>query len=231
MSILIAEDENDLRELVRLNLEREGYSVLCAKDGLEALELFANNEVELCIFDIMMPRLDGLNLMIKIRERSTVPIIMLTARSEDTDKVVSFKLGADDYLVKPFSMVELMARVEANLRRSSGYSMPKALNLIQIGDLALDIDACSLRKCGNPIELNAKELLLLTYFMKNPERVFTKKQLYNAVWQDDYLYDENTIMVHISRLRNKIEDNPGKPNYIKTIKGIGYKFCKEMKTN
>lgn len=231
MSILIAEDEKDLRELLKLNLEQEGYSVICAKDGLEALELFTNNEVDLGIFDIMMPYLDGLNLVRKLREKSSVPIIMLTAKSEDTDKVISFKLGADDYLVKPFSMAELLARVAANLRRSFEYSIPKASNLIQIGDLALDIDAFNLRKYGNTIELNAKEFFLLKFFMENPERVFTKKQLYNAVWQDDYLYDENTVMVHISRLRNKIEENPGKPYYIKTIKGIGYKLCREMKTD
>ncbi len=226
MSILIAEDEKDLRELLKLNLEQEGYSVLCAKDGLEALELFADNYVELGIFDIMMPNLDGLTLMRKLREKSKVPIIMLTAKSEDTDKVISFKLGADDYLVKPFSMAELLARIAANLRRSFEYSIPRTSNLIQIGDLALDIDAFDLRKCGNTVELNAKEFLLLKFFMENPERVFTKKQLYNSVWQEDYLYDENTVMVHISRLRNKIEQNPGKPYYIKTIKGIGYKFAR-----
>lgn len=229
MSILIAEDEKDIRELLKLNLKREGYSVICAKDGKEAYELFRNNKIELGIFDVMMPFLDGLNLLRKIRETSTVPVIMLTARGEDTDKVIGLGLGADDYLVKPFSMAELLARVAAILRRSLEYSAPKATEVrIRIGELTLDTDACCAVKNGRSIELNAKEYLLLKFFMENPGRVFTKKQLYNAVWQDDYLYDDNTIMVHISRIRNKIETNPQSPDYIKTVKGIGYKFSKEL---
>ncbi len=231
MSILIAEDERDLRELIRLHLEQEGYSVLCAKDGKEALVLFDINDIELGIFDIMMPNLDGINLMRKIRESSTIPIIMLTAKSDDTDKVISLKLGADDYIVKPFSMAELLARIEAILRRSLQYSRTKEPSVIKSGDLTLDIDAYTLRKRGSIIELNAKELLLLKLFMENPERVFTKKQIYHSVWKDAYLYDDNTVMVHISRLRNKIEDDPGLPNHIKTIKGIGYKFCGERKAD
>lgn len=229
MSILIAEDEKDIRELLKLNLKREGYSVICAKDGKEAYELFCSHKIELGIFDVMMPFLDGLNLLRKIRETSTVPVIMLTARGEDTDKVIGLGLGADDYLVKPFSMTELLARVAAILRRSLEYSAPKAAEVrIRIGELTLDTDACRAVKNGRSIELNAKEYLLLKFFMENPGRVFTKKQLYNAVWQDDYLYDDNTIMVHISRIRNKIETNPQSPDYIKTVKGIGYKFSKEL---
>lgn len=227
MSILIAEDENDLRELLKLNLKNEGYSVICANDGKEALQLFIENKIELGIFDIMMPLLDGLNLVRKIRETSTIPIIMLTAKGDDSDKVIALGLGADDYLVKPFSMAELMARVAANLRRSQEYSVSKTATYIQIRDLTLDVNACCIIKKGCTIELNAKEYLLLKFFMENPGRVFTKKQLYNAVWQEDYLYDDNTIMVHISRIRNKIENNSQDSDYIKTVKGIGYKFCRE----
>jgi DNA-binding response OmpR family regulator len=231
MSILIAEDEKELRDLLQLNLEKEGYRALCAKDGKEALALFFENSVELCIFDIMMPELDGIQLLSRIREKSNVPIIMLTARGEELDKVISFRLGADDYLVKPFSMAELLARIAASLRRSREYSIPKTAPLLQIGELVLDTNSCSVRKTGTTIELNAKEYLLLKFLMENPERVYTKQQLYHAVWQEDYLYDDNTVMVHISRLRNKIETDPSKPEYIITIKGIGYKFCKERKRN
>jgi DNA-binding response OmpR family regulator len=227
MNILIAEDEKDLRELLKLNLKNEGYSVICAKDGREALQLFNENKIDLGIFDIMMPLLDGLNLVRRIRETSTIPIIMLTAKSEDSDKVIALGLGADDYLVKPFSMVELMARVAANLRRSQEYSVSKIATNIQIRDLILDVNACCIIRNGCSIELNAKEYLLLKFLMENPGRVFTKKQLYNAVWQEDYLYDDNTIMVHISRIRNKIENNSQDSDYIKTVKGIGYKFCRE----
>lgn len=231
MSILIAEDEKELRQLLQLNIEKEGYHVLCAKNGREALDLFAENSIELCIFDIMMPELDGFQLVSRIREKSTVPILMLTARGDELDKVISFRLGADDYLVKPFSMAELMARIAASLRRSQEYSTPKVASILQYGELVLDRNACSVKKAGNEIELNAKEYLLLKFLMENPERVFTKKQLYHAVWQEDYMYDDNTVMVHISRLRNKIEADQGKPEYIITIKGIGYKFCKERKSN
>lgn len=228
MSILIAEDEKDLRELLKLNLEKEGYAVICANDGKEALELFYKSEIVLGIFDIMMPHLDGLNLLRKIREKSTIPIIMLTAKGDDMSKVLGFSLGADDYLVKPFSMAELIARVAASLRRSQMYSNQNESSIIQIGELSLDRLACSVYKNECEIDLNAKEYLLLRFFMENPGRVFTKKQLYAAVWQEDFLYDDNTVMVHISRLRSKIETEKDS-NYIITIKGIGYKFCKEMK--
>lgn len=226
MNILIAEDEKDIRDLLRINLEKEGYRVLCAKDGKEALELFYSNEIDIGIFDIMMPVFDGLNLLRKIRETSTTPIIMLTARGEEMDKVLGFGLGADDYLVKPFSMAELIARIEARLRRSYDNTKNLKSNPLTIGELTLDIDSWCFSKNGVKVELNAKEFLILKCFMENPERVFTKKQLYSAAWDEDYLYDDNTIMVHISRIRNKIEADPHHPFYIKTIKGVGYKFCK-----
>lgn len=228
MRILVAEDEKDLRELLKLNLENEGYSVICAKDGKEALDIFNDSQVDMGIFDVMMPVLDGFNLLRKIRETSYVPIIMLTARSEDMDKVLGFGLGADDYLVKPFSMAELIVRVAARIRRNNNYITEKS-SLLTIGELTLNPNACSVCKNNNQLELNAKEYLILKFFMGNPERVFTKKQIYAAVWEDDYLYDSNTIMVHISRIRNKIEKDPQNPAIIKTIKGIGYKLCREIK--
>lgn len=224
MNILIAEDERDLRELLKLNLENEGYKVILARDGREALELFSSNKIDLGLFDIMMPFLDGFNLLRKIREKSDVPVIMLTARGEEMDKVLGFGLGADDYLVKPFSMAELIVRVAARLRRNA-YKV-KPTPTITIGEITLDTDACSVIKNSINIELNAKEYFLLKFFMENPERVFTKKQLYAAVWEEEYYYDDNTIMVHISHIRNKIEDNPKNPLLIKTIKGIGYKLAR-----
>ena len=226
MNILIAEDERDLRDLLKLNLEKENYEVICAKNGKEALDLFNNNQVDLGIFDVMMPELDGFNLLRKIRETSDVPVIMLTARDTDMDKLLGFGLGADDYLVKPFSMVELIARVGVRLNRRYSGTNQSTSKLLTIGELTLDTDACSVYKNDEQIELNAKEFLLLKYFMENPERVFTKKQLYSAVWNEDYYYDDNTIMVHISHIRAKIEANTKKPVYLKTIKGIGYKLSK-----
>ena len=225
MNILVAEDEKDLRELLKLNLENEGYNVILACNGSEALELFRKNNIDLGLFDIMMPFLDGLNLLRKIRENSNVPVILLTARGEEMDKVLAFGLGADDYVVKPFSMAELIARIAARLRQNSNKIKHK--QIITIGKITLDTDACSVFKNGVDLELNAKEYLILKYLMGNPEKVFTKKQLYAAVWEEDFYYDDNTIMVHISHIRNKIEDDPKNPSLIKTIKGIGYKLVLE----
>lgn len=180
-----------------------------------------------------MPRLDGFNLLRKIRETSNIPVIFLTARGDDMDKILGLGIGADDYLVKPFSMTEFMARIGAHLRRRFEYNSNyrNSLSKIEFGSLCLDKNGCCVYKDGELIDLNAKEYLLLKYLMENPERVFTKKQLYSAIWNEDIYYDDNTIMVHISHLRNKIEKDPRSPEYIKTIRGIGYKFHKisEMK--
>lgn len=226
MNILIAEDEKDLRDLLKLNLEDENYEVISAKNGKEALDLFNINQVDLGIFDVMMPELDGFNLLRRVRETSDVPVIMLTARDTDMDKLLGFGLGADDYLVKPFSMVELIARVGVRLRRRQTSAIQNSSKMLTVGELTLATDACSIYKNDEQIILNAKEYLLLKHFMENPERVFTKKQLYSAVWNEDYYYDDNTIMVHISHIRGKIETNTKKPVYLKTIKGIGYKLSK-----
>ena len=230
MNILVAEDEKDIRNLLKLQLEQEGYSVFDARDGIEALEIMQQNAIDLAIFDVMMPRLDGFNLLRKIRQTSNIPVIFLTARGEDMDKVLGLGLGADDYLVKPFSMAELLARVGAQLRRNLEYSSYKlqTSSKVEYGNLCLDKDACCVYKDGRLIELNAKEYLLIKYFMENPERVFTKKQLYSAVWDEDLYYDDNTIMVHISHIRNKIEEDPRNPKYILTIRGIGYRFHKQL---
>jgi len=228
LNILIAEDERHIRNLLQLQLEQEKYFVFAASDGIEALEIIQNKNIDLAILDVMMPRLDGFNLLRKIRETRNFPVIFLTARGDDMDKILGLGIGADDYLVKPFSMAELLARVSAQLRRNLEYSFKKIQTFSQIeyGSICLDKDACCVYKDDEMVEMNAKEFMLLKYLMENAERVFTKKQLYKAVWDEDAYYDDNTIMVHISHLRNKIETDSKNPKYIKTIRGIGYKFHK-----
>ncbi len=205
MNILIADDENDIRNLIKISLEENGYTVLTAQNGKEAWDIMTSQDVHLAILDVMMPVIDGFNLIRKIREHSTIPVIFLTARTEEMDKVLGLGLGADDYLAKPFSIAELTARVGAQLRRTNEYLSPKemAAPIITYGTLSIDKEKCCVYKDGEPIELGAKEYKLLLHFMENPERVFTKRQLYHAVWDDEYFFDDNTIMVHISRIRNR----------------------------
>lgn len=226
MRILVAEDEADIRNLVKISLEDSGYEVVEAENGKEAYDKFLSGDIGLAILDVMMPVTDGFNLLKKIREKSTIPVIMLTARADDMDKVLGLGLGADDYIAKPFSVAELIARVGAQLRRCREYisKKDKQKSVISYGELSVDKEKCRACKRGEPLELGAKEYKLLLHFMENPEWVFTKQQLYRAAWEDDYYYDDNTIMVHISRLRNRIEDDPQNPEYLKTIRGIGYKL-------
>ncbi len=225
-NILIADDEKDIRDLIKISLEENGYTVLTAQNGKEAWEIFTAQEVHLAILDVMMPVMDGFNLLRKMREQSTIPVIFLTARADEMDKVLGLGLGADDYLVKPFSIAELVARVGAQLRRNHEYLSGKEKSgvCISYGNLSIDKEKCCAFKNGEPLELGAKEYKLLLYFIEHPEKVFTKRQLYQAVWGEDYYYDDNTVMVHISRIRNRIEDDPQKPEYLKTIRGIGYKL-------
>jgi DNA-binding response OmpR family regulator len=226
MKILIADDEADIRNLIKMSLEENGYTVFAAQNGKEALDILLSEDIDLAVLDVMMPVMDGFNLLRRIREHSTIPVIFLTARTDDMDKVLGLGLGADDYLSKPFSVAELIARVGAHLRRSKEYLSPKEkpAPIITYGNLSIDKEKCCAYKDGKPIELGAKEYKLLLHFMENPERVFTKRQLYNAVWDEDYYFDDNTVMVHISRVRSRIEDDPQNPEYLKTIRGIGYKL-------
>lgn len=226
ITILVAEDEADIRNLLAISLEESDYTVLTAKDGQEAWHILQSQTVDLAILDVMMPLLDGFNLLRKIREYSTIPVIFLTARIDEMDKVLGLGLGADDYLVKPFSMAELLARVGAQLRRNQQYLNPRETSpvFLHYGELTIDTNACCAFKAGELIELGAKEYKLLLFFMEHPEKIFTKRQLYTAAWDGEFYDDDNTIMVHMSRLRNKIEDNPQKPRYLRTIRGIGYKL-------
>ncbi|MGG5461773.1 response regulator transcription factor [Clostridium sp. B9] len=224
MNILIAEDEQDIRELLELHLVKEGYTVFKATNGLEALDILKKENIHLALLDVMMDGLDGFNLLKKLREWSQIPVIFLTAKIEDDDKILGLGLGADDYVIKPFRPVELMARIKSNLRRCYRYS--GEIEIIKAGDLELDKEGCTVKRNGESISLNAKEFKILEMLMSSLGRVFTKKQIYENVWQEDYLGDDNTIMVHISHLREKIEDDPKSPAKIKTIRGIGYRFEK-----
>lgn len=238
MVILVAEDEEDIRNMIEEQLVMEGYEVRKAADGYEALQLIKNEHIDLALLDVMMPKLDGFSVLRKIRDTSEMPVIFVTARGEEMDKVSGLSMGADDYLVKPFGMAELSARVavqcrhiskQSSMNRFESNSKVSQINqtkqrCLNCGDLTLDIDRGTVSKCKKELNLNAKEYLLLRYFLENKGRVLTKRQIYQAVWGDDYLYDDNTIMVHLSRLRNKIEDNPKEPKYLITMKGIGYKL-------
>ncbi|MCR4746421.1 MAG: response regulator transcription factor [Lachnospiraceae bacterium] len=226
--ILIAEDDEDLRELLRLYLMRASYSVLSAGNGTAAYELFEKNKVDLCIFDIMMPGMNGFDLTKKIREKSKLPIIILSAKDREIDKVNGLELGADDYLTKPFGEKELLARVKAALRRY--YDLNEAASeqeaVISAGKLSINTDTKKVTKDGEEISLTAMEYKILVLLMKNQGRVFTKTQVYENISGAYFEADANTLMVHISKIREKIEDDPKNPVYLKTVRGLGYKFEK-----
>ena len=226
---LLAEDDEDIVKLLKLYLENEGYVVLWAKDGVEASEIFDKEKVDLALVDIMMPRMNGYELTKYIRKKSNIPIIILSAAQLDSDKILGLNLGADDYMVKPFNPLELIARINANLRRFYKLGNVKDADdgKINIGELTLDTHMLTLEKKGVPINLTATEYKILVMLMKSPGRVFTKMQIYEEVNGDYYANDDNTMMVHISNLRDKIEDDPKNPRYIKTVRGLGYKIEKQ----
>lgn len=218
MKILTAEDDKDLRKLLNEQLTGEGYTVIAAADGLQAYELFRSEAPDMALLDVMMPFMDGFSLLTKIRETSEMPVIFLTAKGDETDKVSGLRLGADDYLVKPWSMNELLARIEVQKR----HIRQNTSAVTVAGDLKMDFTNGMIEKNGKPLSLNAKEYHILKYLSENAGRVVTKKQIYRAVWQDEYVYDDNTVMVQISHLRAKIDDEEHK--HIDTLVGIGYRF-------
>ena len=226
MKILVVDDEKLLVKGIKFNMENDGYQVEAAYDGEEAVRLARTGEFNLIILDLMMPKLDGLQACMKIREFSQVPIIMLTARSEDMDKVLGFEYGADDYLTKPFNILELKARVKALLRRSSMMSQPEESGVIVAGNLVIDTDRHRVERNGKYIELTGKEFDLVELFIKNPGRVYSRESLLNTVWGYDYQGDIRTVDVHVHRLREKLEKNPAEPEYILTKWGVGYYFRK-----
>ncbi len=226
-TILLAEDDEDIVKLIKLYLEKEGFTVLWARDGVEAVDVFESLHVDLALVDIMMPRMNGYELTKKIRETSSIPIIILSAAQLDSNKIMGLNMGADDYLVKPFNPLELIARINANLRRAYSLASPTAAQddgKITVGDLVLDTHLLTLHKNGEPIQLTATEYKILIMLMKSPGRVFTKMQIYEEVNGEYLASDDNTMMVHISNLRDKIEDDPKNPKYIKTVRGLGYKI-------
>lgn len=225
--ILIIEDDTELHTMVKDYLVSEGFETESAFNGQEACELADKNQYELVLLDIMMPQMDGLTVMKKIGTNSVVPIIIMSAKDSDSDKAFGLGLGADDYITKPFSLTELVARIKAHIRRVNQYSVgenEKKGKNISVGDLVLNQEMHLLEKRGQYIELTAKEFEALKLFMTNPKKVYTKAQLYTLVWGEDYFGDENAVNVLISRLRSKLEDNPKKPQYIATVWGIGYKL-------
>ncbi|MCI9445319.1 MAG: response regulator transcription factor [Oscillospiraceae bacterium] len=224
MKILVVDDERLLVKGIKFNLENEGYQVECAYDGAAAVELAREGQFDLIILDLMMPEIDGLEACMRIREFSNVPIIMLTARSEDTDKIIGFECGADDYITKPFNILELKARIRAMLRRASGGAQGKAASRITAGDLILDTEQRVAIRDGETVELTAKEYDLIELLMKNPRRVYSRENLMNVVWGYSYTGDYRTVDVHIRRLREKLERHPAEPEYIMTKWGVGYYF-------
>ncbi len=223
-NILIIEDDEEINNLVAAALKKENYHIIQAFDGKEALEKY-NNDFKLIILDLMLPYIDGIEILRKIRELSTVPIIILSAKDEESDRIIGLSMGADDYMIKPFSTRELAARVKAQLRRYVYYSKSSNENsILQYKELKLDTLNYKVFKENKELNLTPKEFELLKFFLSNKDRVFTKSQIFNTVWEDNYVNDDNTVMVHIRRLRNKIEDNPNVPKYVVTVWGIGYKL-------
>ncbi len=223
--ILVIDDDIDLCRLLKNNLEQEGYDVHTCHDGITGLKHLWHYDYQLVVLDIMLPLKNGYEVLKKIREENVVPVLMLTARDSEGDKVSGLRMGADDYLTKPFANSEFLARVSSLLRRYTVFNTPDVTSkFITAGRLSIDKPGRIVRKDDITLELTAKEFDLLLFLAGHPGQVFTKKQIYRAVWNEEYAFDDNNIMVHIRRLRKKIEDHPENPAYILTVWGVGYKF-------
>ena len=225
MKILVVDDEELLVKGIRFNLQNDGYEVITGSDGQEAVELTQSEKPDLLVLDVMMPVMDGLTACAKIREFSEVPIILLTAKAEDMDKLIGFDQGADDYLTKPFNILELKARIRALLRRSHAAN-PQSNETITIGRITLDLNGRNAYSNGEPVELTAKEFDVVEFLMRNANRVYSREALLDTIWTYEYRSDIRTVDVHIRRLREKLEENPADPQYIMTKWGVGYYFRK-----
>lgn len=225
MKILVVDDEALLIKGIRFNLQNEGYDVVTGSNGLEAVQLARDPSVDLIILDVMMPEMDGLTACSKIREFSDVPIIFLTAKSDDMDKLMGFDHGADDYLTKPFNILELKARIKALLRRSNS-GENSANNLLTIGSISLDMNGRNAIVNGEVVTLTAKEFDVVEFLMRNANRVYSREALLDTIWSYEYRSDIRTVDVHIRRLREKLEENPAEPKYLMTKWGVGYYFRK-----
>jgi two-component system response regulator VicR len=226
-TILLVEDDELIVESVRYGLEQTGYQVLTALDGATGLALAREKRPDIVLLDVMMPVLDGFEVCRTLRNESNVPIIMLTARGEEPDKVIGLELGADDYVVKPFGMRELVARIRAQLRRTEMESKPaQAKQRVRVGEVMLDLDQHLVTKAGQPLELRPREFELLAVLMSQPGHAFERGELLDAVWGVDWIGDPRTLDVHIRRLRKALEDDPSDPRYISTVRGRGYRFAR-----
>ena len=226
-NVLVVDDEKEIRDAIDIYLRGEGINVIKAKDGLEALEVLDKEDVHLVVLDLMMPRLDGMKTCMKIRETRNMPIIMLSAKSEDSDKILGLNIGADDYVTKPFNNLELVARVKSQLRRyEKPLSIENSQDTIIIKDLLIDNINKKVVLRGNEVKLTATEYKILILLASHPGRIFSIKEIYEKVWEEAFYKSENTVTVHIRRMREKIEINSKDPEYIKVVWGIGYKVDK-----
>lgn len=228
MKILVVDDEALLVKGIRFNLQNEGYEVITGSNGMEAVRMVRDEHPDLVILDVMMPEMDGLTACSKIREFSEVPIILLTAKTDDMDKLIGFDHGADDYLTKPFNILELKARIKVILRRagtSTGKEEPK-FHRLTIGSISLDLDARNAYRSDQLVDLTAKEFDVVEFLMRNPNHVYSREALLDTIWAYEYRSDIRTVDVHIRRLREKLEENPAEPSYILTKWGVGYYFRK-----
>ena len=227
MKILVVDDEALLVKGIRFNLQNEGYEVITGSDGLEAVQKVKEEQPDLVVLDVMMPNMDGMTACGKIREFSDIPIILLTAKTDDMDKLMGFDHGADDYLTKPFNILELKARIRALLRRAGTTEKKKvSSNELTIGSIRLDLDARNAYRSGVLADLTAKEFDVIEFLMRNPNRVYSREALLDTIWAYEYRSDIRTVDVHIRRLREKLEENPAEPKYILTKWGVGYYFKK-----
>ena len=227
MKILVVDDEELLVKGIRFNLQNDGYEIVTGFNGVDAVTLAQSQSPDLIVLDVMMPQMDGLTACSKIREFSNVPIILLTAKADDMDKLIGFDNGADDYLTKPFNILELKARIRALLRRSGASAQKEEeAKLLTIGSISLDLDARNAYRSGELVDLTAKEFDVIEFLMRNPNRVYSREALLDTIWTYEYKSDIRTVDVHIRRLREKLETNPAEPNYIMTKWGVGYYFRK-----
>lgn len=229
-NILICDDDKEIVDAIEIYLKNEGYKVYKSYDGEEAIRILNAEDIQLLIMDVMMPKLDGIHATLKIREYSSIPIIMLSAKTEDTDKILGLNVGADDYIAKPFNPLELIARVKSNIRRYTklgNMSMPEESNVYRIGGLCMDDDTKEVTVDGEPVRLTPIEYSILLLLVKNPGRVYSIDQIYENIWNEAAIGADNTVAVHIRHIREKIEINPKEPKYLKVVWGVGYKVEKQ----
>lgn len=224
--ILIVDDDEKIRNLISIYLENEGYQTVKAGDATAALKILEKESIDLIMLDVMMPQMNGIEACMKIREEKSMPIIMVSAKSEELDKIYGLTCGADDYITKPFNPMELLARVKSQLRRYKKYNKDSVndTNIIEIGDLAINTDTRQVYTRGREVRLTPKEFDILELLARNKGIVLSMSKIYEAVWKEDYLKSDNNVMVHITKIREKIEDDPKSPIYIKTVWGVGYKI-------